>query len=108
MSDNPNSLRPEAGSVPYLKDPKRAKEALNFIIRVLKGAADSVGGSNEVGHDHTIDTNRASRIFFVSGEPGSGKSTLYLTLKAMVNSEEKGKYQAGYKGNGKINLDKDL
>jgi energy-coupling factor transporter ATP-binding protein EcfA2 len=108
MSISDNSLRPEAGPIPYWKHHKRAKEALNFIIRVLKGAADSVEGSKGISGNHTIDTNRASRIFFVSGEPGSGKSTLYLTLKAMINSEEKGKYQAGYKGNDKINLDKDL
>jgi hypothetical protein len=95
MSDNHNSLRHEAGPIPYWKHHKRAKEALNFIIRVLKGAADSVEGSKGVGNDPTIDTNRASRIFFVSGEPGSGKSTMYLTLRAMLSSEEK--YSEGYK-----------
>lgn len=106
MSENANnSLRPEAGPLPYWKHHKRAKDALNFIIRILKGAAEGVEGNTAIGRDLSIDTNRASRIFFVSGEPGSGKSTLYLTLEAMLNSEING-YQEGYhsKYNAQINL----
>jgi len=99
MSNSDNySLRPEAGPVPYWKHHKRAKEALNLIIRVLNAAAKSVGTGKAAVKDPTIDTNRSSRIFFVSGEPGSGKSTLYLTLKAMLNSreEERAEFQLGY------------
>jgi hypothetical protein len=93
-NSNDHSLRPEAAPVPYWKHHKRAKEALNFIIRILEGAVDSVQGSKTVEGDSSIDTNRASRIVFISGEPGSGKSTLYLTLKAMLRSEE---HSEGYK-----------
>lgn len=95
-NNNPEySLRPEASPIPYWKHHKRAKEAINFIIQGLKAAANNV----EVGKGvDTVDTNRASRIIFVSGEPGSGKSSLYLTLRAMLSSKEKGKYQLGYKG----------
>jgi hypothetical protein len=77
---------------------KRAKKAINFIIQGLKAAAGSVDGDKGVDSDFSVDTNRASRIIFVSGEPGSGKSSLYLTLRAMLSSKEKGKYQLGYKG----------
>lgn len=93
MTIDHNALRPEASPIPYWKHHKRAKEALNFIIRVLNGAAGSVSGSKHVAGDPSIDTNRASRIVFISGEPGSGKSTLYLTLRAMLRSKE---YSEGY------------
>jgi energy-coupling factor transporter ATP-binding protein EcfA2 len=105
MSENRNFLRPEASPVPYWKHNKRAKDALNFIIRILKGAAEGVEEKPGIAGDLSIDTNRASRIFFVSGEPGSGKSTLYLTLRAMLNSESN-EYQEGYhsKYNAQIDL----
>lgn len=93
MSDNDNSLRPEAGPVPYWKHHKRAKEALNFIIRILEGAVGSVHGSKDIEGATDVDANRTSRIVFISGEPGSGKSTLYLTLRAMLKSEA---YKEGY------------
>lgn len=93
MTNDNNALRPEASPVSYWKHHKRAKEALNFIIRILNGAASSVSDSKGIADDHSIDTNRASRIVFISGEPGSGKSTLYLTLRAMLRSKE---YSEGY------------
>jgi hypothetical protein len=75
-------LRPEAGPVPCGKLQSRAQDALKDIIGFLSAAVTSVQISSE---NTTVDTNRASRIFFVSGEPGSGKSTLYLTLKEMLS-----------------------
>lgn len=84
-------LRPEAGPIPYWKHHKRAQRALDRIIRALSAAARSAQVSSG---DSSIDTNRASRIFFVSGEPGSGKSTLYLTLKEMLG-ESGTKYSEG-------------
>lgn len=102
MSDNSDrALRPEARPIPYWKHHKRAKEALNFIIRILSEAAGSVQGSKGSDKNSNIDTDPASRIVFISGEPGSGKSTLYLTLKAMASSEEHSK---GYKN--KKNIEK--
>jgi hypothetical protein len=96
MPANDNySLRPEAGPIPYFKHHKRAKEAIKFIIRVLKAAADRVQEIEGVTGDASIDTNRASRICFVSGEPGSGKSTLYLTLRAMLSSKGENEYSDG-------------
>jgi hypothetical protein len=84
-------LRPEAGPIPYWKHHKRAQKALDRIIGALRAAARSAQVS---AGDSSIDTNRSSRIFFVSGEPGSGKSTLYLTLKEMLG-ENAAKYSEG-------------
>ncbi|HEV7642805.1 MAG TPA: hypothetical protein VGO50_02580 [Pyrinomonadaceae bacterium] len=86
MTDNLIYPRPEARPVPYDKNHDRAKKALDFIIRILAGALESIpeGEKNNDG----IDMNRASRIVFVSGEPGTGKSTLYLTLRKMISSEK--------------------
>src|SRR4051812_1325970 len=87
-------LRPEAGPVPYGKLQRRAQDALKDIIGFLSAAVRSVQISSE---NPNVDTNRSSRIFFVSGEPGSGKSTLYLTLKAMLseNNTTSNKYSDG-------------
>ena len=107
MSDsNPKYLlRSEAGPIEYWKHHKRAKDAIDFIIRGLKAAIDSVESGKGVNSGHTVDTNRASRIIFVSGEPGSGKSSLYLTLREMLHSKGKNEYRLGYEGNGKVGLD---
>jgi hypothetical protein len=99
-------LRREANAIPFWKHHKRAQESLNFITRVLAGAAATVQGNKSIAGNNSIDTNRASRIAFVSGEPGTGKSTLYLTLRAMLDSHETGDYRLGYKGS--INLEEDL
>jgi len=100
MTDNSFSLRSEARPIEYWKHHKRAQESINFIIRVIKAAADRVKESEGISGDLSIDTNRASRICFVSGEPGSGKSTLYLTLRAMLTKKENF-YSEGYPPNEK-------
>jgi RecA/RadA recombinase len=91
-------LRPEGRPIPYWHHQKRAKEVLNRIIDVLKAAADSVKGSDQLEGDPPIDKKRASGIFFVSGEPGSGKTTLYLTLSAMLSKSDNvaEEYSKGY------------
>jgi hypothetical protein len=95
-------LRPEAGPVPFEKLQWRAKGVLHRIIETLSAAVDSAKKAGQASTDKhrpisdTIDTHRASRLFFVSGEPGSGKSTLYLTLKAMLSNEDSKKYSEGY------------
>ena len=62
-------------------------------MRALLAAAENAKGSKA----NEMELNeRASRIFFVSGEPGSGKSTLYLTLKAMLGSKDNDTYGDGY------------
>jgi hypothetical protein len=97
------SSRPEARPVPYWKHPKRAKEAIKLIIRALKTTAENVKGPKGIEGDPSLDTNRASRIFFVSGEPGSGKSTLYLTLRAMLSSNGGATFSEGYRETKTLN-----
>src|SRR3954470_5728017 len=93
MKNNEDYLRPEAGPVPYKKLQWRAQKALNKIIGALIAAARSARVPSD---DTSPDTNRASRLIFISGEPGSGKSTLYLTLKEMLrDTEESEKYIDG-------------
>lgn len=104
MSENTFSLRSEACPVPYWKHHRRSQESINFIVRVIKAAADRVRESGRVSGDSSLDTDRASRICFVSGEPGAGKSTLYLSLRAMLSSKEESTYTAGSPKN--IDLDK--
>ena len=90
-------LRPEAGPVSYDKLQRRLKLTLDRIILALEAARSPLKeASNRVGDIKSIDTDRASRIFFVSGEPGSGKTTLYLTLKAMLNEVHGEDYRKDY------------
>lgn len=87
-------LRPEAGPVPYRKLQRRAKNALKLIVQALNAAVRSAAAaadSEGIGRvpSYAIDRHRSSRLFFVSGEPGSGKSTLYVTLRAMLSKDKK-------------------
>lgn len=98
--DTKDYLRPEAGPVPYKKLQWRAQRALNKIIGALNAATRSAKVPSD---DDSIDTNRASRLFFVSGEPGSGKSTLYLTLREMLSdTEDSDKWSEGCKNIGAL------
>ena len=84
MNDSQYTLRPEAGPVPYDSLNRSQREALEAIVAALSeavNAARSNQSSESEGVDRAIDTDRVSRLFFVSGEPGSGKSSLYATLR---------------------------
>jgi hypothetical protein len=90
-------LRREAGPVLPSTLHKTAKQVLDGIIQALHSAAESAARPRKLGDELHIDMNRSSQIFFVSGEPGSGKTTLYLTLKAMLSSRaEYSDYREGY------------
>jgi hypothetical protein len=103
-NDTDYFLRPEAGPVPYRKLQRRAKDALKRIVQALNaavGSAEAAADSEDVGRvpSYAIDKHRSSRLFFVSGEPGSGKSTLYVTLRAMLSKEKRySEYSEGYDG----------
>src|SRR5436853_1244533 len=84
-------LRPEAVPVRYSALKKQARKALDEVVLALGDAADEANpsGVGGAGSSNSIDTNRKSRIFFISGEPGSGKSTVYLSLWAMLSDEKR-------------------
>ena len=73
------ALRPEAGPVPYGSLIECQKDAFKKILAALDEARRQLAAKSEV--------HRVSRIFFVSGEPGSGKSSLYFTLREILSSK---------------------
>ena len=78
MNDRDFALRPEAGPVPYCSLIKSQRDALERILKALDEARQQLGP-----HPY-----RMSRIFFVSGEPGSGKSSLFYTLREILSGEQ--------------------
>lgn len=87
MTDSPYALRPEAGPIPYDSLNRSQRAGLTAIAAALSQAVRDASARqpNEPEDEETaVDTNRTSRLFFVSGEPGSGKSSLYTTLRYMT------------------------
>lgn len=68
----------------YLSDSQ--KQAAENIAWSLQSALEDLDAVSEspADADNHIDRWRASQIFFVSGEPGSGKTTVYLTLQNLL------------------------
>ena len=80
VNDHNFALRPEAGPVPPTWLTESQKTVLQKVVTALN-EAQKLASANEV------DPEQVSRLFFVSGEPGSGKTTLYLTLRDALNGE---------------------
>ena len=93
MTDSRYALRPEAGPVPHNSLNRSQREALTAIVAALSQAVDDAARSSQsnesVGVDHAVEADRVSRLFFVSGQPGSGKSSLYVTLRALVGTDRR-------------------
>ena len=90
MNDSPSALRPEAGPVPFDSLTISQRNAMKAIAEVLKEAtAQAAKSTKSKDRDGLVDADRVSRLFFVSGEPGSGKSSLYLTLRAILGKEKR-------------------
>ena len=87
------ALRPEAGPIRHDSLNRSQRDALTAIVATLSQAVSEAARSNPSvdphGVDRAIDTDRVSRLFFVSGEPGSGKSSLYATLRAIVGNDSR-------------------
>ena len=77
------ALRPEARPVPYHSLNRSQHATLKNIVAAMAEAVQDAKSSQD--GDSAIDTNRASRLYFVSGEPGSGKSSLYTTLRYITD-----------------------
>ena len=90
MDDSRHALRPEAGPLPFELLNRSQFNAMKAIITALKEAAAQAGKSQQLNdRDGLVDPNRVSRLYFVSGQPGSGKSSLYLTLRAILSKKER-------------------
>ena len=88
MNDSANALRPEASPLPLEhlnRSQKRVMKAIAVALEEAVVQAEKSDGLNY--HDSMIDLNRVSRLFFVSGQPGTGKSSLYLTLRAILSTK---------------------
>ena len=87
MNDRNFALRPEAGPVPYESLIECQKDALGKILSALDEARQQLG-THPRDRNKPSTAHRMSRIFFVSGEPGSGKSSLYYTLREILSGEK--------------------
>ena len=81
------ALRPEAGPVPHILLTESQKIVLQKIVAALSEAQKLAENSQSQESADEFDPDRVSRLFFVSGEPGSGKSTLYLTLRDVLGGK---------------------
>ena len=79
------ALRPEAGPVPCHLLTESQRKVLKRIIAALSEAQKLAEEFKGQRRSDEVDADRVSRIFFVSGEPGSGKSTVYLTLRHLLD-----------------------
>ena len=93
MTASRYALRPEAGPVPLDSLNRSQREALKAIVAALSQAAEDAARSHRSPEpedaDLEIDTDRMSRLFFVSGQPGSGKTSLYVTLRAILGTDSR-------------------
>ena len=91
MNDSRYALRPEAGPVPFDQLNRSQRDAMKAILRALGEAVKQAGKSDQSDRCNDdagwVDEDRASRLYFVSGQPGSGKSSLYLTLRAILGKD---------------------
>ncbi len=93
MTASRYALRPEAGPVPLDSLNRSQCEALKATVAALSQAMKDAARSHQSREpeegDLAIDTDRVSRLFFVSGQPGSGKTSLYVTLRAIVGTDSR-------------------
>lgn len=84
-----SGIRPEARAL-HLEDlDYYQQEAIEKVSRSLLSALvdlSSSHGGNRKGSSG-LDPFRASRLFFVSGEPGGGKTTVYLSLREALRGD---------------------
>ena len=94
------ALRPEARPMPDEALNESQLTAMKAVIAALKEAVDHVKPSDETTKfDGFVDPDRVSRLFFVSGQPGNGKTSIYVTLHALL-SEEHPDFHAKYESKG--------
>ena len=90
MNSSPSPLRQEAAPVRNDSLTQSQEKAMKAIIMALKEAVAQAENSKKPNdHCGLVDPERVSRLFFVSGLPGSGKSSLYLTLRAILGKEKR-------------------
>lgn len=79
-------LRPEGVPLPFRELQEYQQIAVTTILEALNEAVDDL--KRDSGRHGVIDPARASRTYFLSGEPGSGKSSVYVSLRAFCENHE--------------------
>lgn len=84
-------LRPEAlapGRLAYFQF-EAAKRLVNTLEAAVDDLASPPGEATpwRAGNSNHVDSKRASRLFFLSGEPGTGKTSLYLALREALEGK---------------------
>ena len=90
MSNGDYVLRPEAGPVNPNSLNRSQQKAFKSIVAALAEASRLAGQTVESNRDRgAFQQHRVSRLFFVSGEPGTGKTSLYLTLRTILGEKKR-------------------
>lgn len=78
--------RQEARPLKFSELTSSQKEAAESVAQSLLSALEDLEANQTPGGDPAseIDDYRPNQIFFVSGEPGSGKTALYLTIRKLL------------------------
>ena len=84
--------------MPYKALNKSQQKAMEEVVAALKEAVNNSDQAPKA--DGLIGHDRMNRLFFVSGQPGSGKTSIYVTLCALLTDRE---FRDQHKG--KLNLD---
>lgn len=85
-------LRPEARAHRYSQLFQAERKAVDAVVSLLKESADTIPPLGDRSHErrgrsgYVIDDVRSSRIAFLSGPRGSGKSSAMLTLMRQIDS----------------------
>ena len=107
MNNGRYLLRPEARAMPYKVLSRSQRDAMARIVAALNEAVDQVEPLRKsTATKKLIDPDRVSRLFFVSGQPGSGKSSIYVTLHALLSKQRPdfdGKYEGKIPGLDDLN-----
>ncbi len=94
-----NNLRPEANPVPYwalhqsqLDAVKRITEGLKECVRDISvhSALLREPGRRDPRADLYVDHFRSTRLIFLDGERGTGKSSVYLSLLHLIGPASTG------------------
>lgn len=87
-------LRPEARPLDLEELSLSQLETLDRVVSSMKEAHDQLHSSERQESAPKLDPKRSSRLYFVSGEPGIGKTTIYTTLRKLL-AEERGTQNRG-------------
>jgi hypothetical protein len=96
-------LRPEARPLELDKLTKQQLEAVSFVVGHLEGARDQLINADDEDDKEPpeLDPRRSSRILFMTGEFGTGKSTIYTSLRSGMEAEKSGPESTGRQGEDK-------